>query len=77
MASIVEREAADGAIREALADAQLSPADVGMIVAHGNGTRVSRSAVVVSSMPSTATDVGRFSMVVSTGPMPWKNAWPN
>jgi len=38
------REDGDGlarAIREALADAQLSPADVGMIVAHGNGTRAS------------------------------------
>jgi 3-oxoacyl-[acyl-carrier-protein] synthase-1 len=35
------REDGDGlvrAIREALADARLSPADVGMIVAHGNGT---------------------------------------
>lgn len=29
------------AIREALADAKLAPADVGMIVAHGNGTRAS------------------------------------
>lgn len=38
------REDGDGltrAIREALADAQLTPADVGMIVAHGNGTRAS------------------------------------
>jgi 3-oxoacyl-[acyl-carrier-protein] synthase-1 len=29
------------AIRAALADARLAPADVGMIVAHGNGTRQS------------------------------------
>ncbi len=38
------REDGDGlarAIRAALADAGLSPADVGMIVAHGNGTRAS------------------------------------
>ena len=38
------REDGDGlarAIGEALADARLSPADVGMIVAHGNGTRTS------------------------------------
>lgn len=35
------RDDGDGvarAVREALADAQLAPADVGMIVAHGNGT---------------------------------------
>jgi 3-oxoacyl-[acyl-carrier-protein] synthase-1 len=38
------REDGDGparAIREALADARLAPADVGMIVAHGNGTPAS------------------------------------
>jgi len=38
------RDDGDGvarAIREALADAGLAPADVGMIVAHGNGTRAS------------------------------------
>jgi 3-oxoacyl-[acyl-carrier-protein] synthase-1 len=38
------REDGDGverAIRAALADARLAPADVGMIVAHGNGTRLS------------------------------------
>jgi 3-oxoacyl-[acyl-carrier-protein] synthase-1 len=38
------RDDGDGlvrAIREALADASLAPADIGMIVAHGNGTRAS------------------------------------
>ncbi|MCC6196618.1 MAG: 3-oxoacyl-ACP synthase [Burkholderiales bacterium] len=38
------REDGDGperAIRQALADAKLAPADVGMIVAHANGTRIS------------------------------------
>jgi 3-oxoacyl-[acyl-carrier-protein] synthase-1 len=38
------REDGDGperAIRQALADAGLAPADVGMIVAHANGTRIS------------------------------------
>jgi len=38
------REDGDGverAVRAALADAHLGPADVGMIVAHGNGTRLS------------------------------------
>jgi 3-oxoacyl-[acyl-carrier-protein] synthase-1 len=41
---IAIRDDGDGvarAIREALADAGLEPADVGMIVAHGNGTRAS------------------------------------
>ncbi|MEO8738704.1 MAG: beta-ketoacyl synthase N-terminal-like domain-containing protein [Casimicrobiaceae bacterium] len=44
MGLLAIREDGDGlmrAIREALADAELNPRDIGMIVAHGNGTRQS------------------------------------
>ena len=51
------------AIREALADAQLSPADVGMIVAHGNGTRASdasEAAAIRTVFSTTAPPVTAF-----------------
>ncbi|MGB5132013.1 MAG: beta-ketoacyl-[acyl-carrier-protein] synthase family protein [Steroidobacteraceae bacterium] len=50
------------AMREALADAQLSPTDVGMIVAHGNGTRASDAseAAAIRTVFSAAPPVTAF-----------------